>query len=99
MSDKFSDTSLEKMYNLFRDPNSDLSNFSDSSMKNVKENMPILKKVASNCTLEEFKSFIVSHELPAIKLSHREMQVISGGVGFWDYCVGLYEGVKRVFKS
>ena len=55
-------------------------------IKNVKEHaqrmadaLVLLSKIASSTSPEEFAAVITQNELPAIKLSPQEMEVIQGG--------------------
>lgn len=43
------------------------------------ENALFIQKVAKNTTAKEFEAFIVNCEVPAIKLTARESEVINGG--------------------
>lgn len=45
----------------------------------VKKSIALLEKIAKNSSEESFNNFIKSGELPAVKLSKEEMDLISGG--------------------
>ena len=48
-----------------------------------------MKKVANHSSIEEFQNFVSDREIPAIKLTNKEMNAIKGGwfiFEFWDFC-------------
>lgn len=62
------------------------------------KDLSLASKVAKNTTEEEFITFIVEHEVPALKLTPKEMEVIKGG-GFIRDLINTYNSIKNILKG
>jgi hypothetical protein len=41
----------------------------------------VMSKVAKASSPEEFELFVVNNEIPTVKLTHKEMEMLKGGIG------------------
>lgn len=58
----------------------------------------LAEKVLSSATEEQWKEFCTHHEVPAVKLSAKEMEVLKGG--FWKevkMLIDAYNAIKDMF--
>lgn len=46
----------------------------------ILKNFETMKKLATSCTEEQFNSYIEENEIPPLKLSNDELNVLKGGV-------------------
>lgn len=61
----------------------------------------VASKIAKNCTEEEFLESISTDQLPAVKLSPDEMELIKGGgkTGWLGIISLIYDGVKGFYDG
>lgn len=57
--------------------------------------MKLLTKIAKNSSEKEFLRFIECRELPAIKLTREELDLIAAGGIVYDFFYNVFSGVKK----
>lgn len=50
---------------------------------NLTSQMRLLEKISKNTSKSEFETFMSTKELPALKLTSKEMELLSGGIFWW----------------
>lgn len=89
----------QQLYQFFSSPNVDelVQIAKNDQLKELfkYEEFNVVKKLADNCSLEEFQTFLETKETPSIQLSPSEMEMIKGGgiIGF------LSKIVKNAIRS
>ena len=56
----------------------------------------LLLKVSQKCTESEFVDFVIGNEIPPLKLTNSEMNLLSGGRNFFQYCWDCMQGKTGV---
>ena len=62
------------------------------------KDLHLVSKVAKNSSEEEFVTFVIEHEVPALKLTPKEMEAIKGG-GLIKDIVNAYNSIKNILKG
>lgn len=95
---------IKKIYQLLTSPNVDglVQKLEDqSSISQLRgPELEVAKKVAQGTTIENFEAFLLSNEVPPVKLSESEMELIQGGGlkgRFFKWISDLfYQAIKEV---
>lgn len=79
-----------------------LKDLDASKMKSnfkVRENFQLMHRIAHATTDAEWMDFAKTGEMPPLKLTSEEMELVRGGYGLIDFigdCITVYNAVKRL---